>query len=70
MVPLNLITIMPGVGTDRHYSQTHDVCEHNCYCIRAKNGPEPHDFGSNVIAVVFTNVMRLRVLEYRCALDG
>ena len=27
------------------YSQTHDVCEHNCYCIRAKNLPEPHDFG-------------------------
>ena len=28
------------------YSQMHDICEHNCYCIRAKNRPEPHDFGS------------------------
>ena len=27
------------------YSYFSDVCEHNCYCIRAKSGPEPQIFG-------------------------
>jgi len=28
-----------------HYSQLSDVCKNDCYCIWAKNGPEPQDFG-------------------------
>jgi len=27
------------------YSQLSDVCKNDCYCIWAKNGPEPQDFG-------------------------
>jgi len=28
-----------------YYSQLSDVCKNDCYCIWAKNGPEPQDFG-------------------------
>jgi len=35
-----------GIEIPVQYSQFSDVCKHDCYyCIRAKNRPEPQDFG-------------------------
>jgi len=38
-----------------------DVCEHNCYCIWAKKSTRASRFWCHAIAVVFTNVRKLRV---------
>jgi len=44
------------------HTQTHDVCEHNCYCIGAKIGRSLMIVAVCNSSCVFTNVMRLRVV--------